>query len=539
MRTKEQNEQLAQLLFPEVKDCPEDVLSRYPERETKGMVLRFAPSPTGFMHIGNVYTGLVCTKLANQTEGISVLRIEDTDKEREIKNGITQIVTGLRGFGVEFDEGMVNETEERGQYGPYLQSKRLDIYKVFAKYLVSKGYAYPCFMKEEELEKMRKTQEELKVATGCYGKWAKWRDAGMEDIKKKLENGESFVIRLYSTGNPEKSFNFKDLIKGGVTLRENNMDAVLLKSDGYPTYHLAHPIDDTLMRITHVIRGEEWFSSLPLHIELFNKLGFDLLPYAHVSPLMKSEGGKKRKLSKRKDPEAAVSYYIERGYPKKGILEYLLNIANSNFYDWRIQNPDKSLDEFELKFEKFNSSGALFDIVKLDNICKNYIATLSAEEVYNNALQWARDFDEEIAKLLEGNREYCIAIFDIERTGDKVRKDIVKFEDVRNQMTMFFDELLSKEDVADIAERVREEDQKVILTKYLEIFEIGDSPDQWFEKIRNLSKDLGFEKVGEVAMVLRVAITHRTQTPDLYQVIKVLGEEKVRERIKNYLDLMV
>jgi glutamyl-tRNA synthetase len=539
MRTKEQNEQLAQLLFPEVKESPEDVLSRYPERKTDGMVLRFAPSPTGFMHIGNVYTGLVCTKLANQTDGVSILRIEDTDKEREIENGVTQIVNGLKGFGIEFDEGMVNEEEGKGDYGPYIQSKRLDIYKVFAKDLVSKGYAYPCFMTSEELEEMREKQEELKVPTGSYGKWAKWRDADIEDIKNMLDNNEEFVIRLYSTGDPEKSFNFKDLIKGGVTLRENNMDAVLLKSDGYPTYHFAHPIDDTLMKITHVIRGDEWFSSLPLHVELFNKLGFDLLPYAHVSPLMKSEEGKKRKLSKRKDPEAAVSYYIERGYPKKGIIEYLLNIANSNFYDWRIQNPDKSLEEFELKFDKFNSSGALFDIVKLDNICKNYIATLSAEQVYEKALQWARDFDEEIAKLLEENKEYCIAIFNIERTGEKIRKDLVKFEDVRGQMTIFFDDLLSKEDVPDITDRVGEEDQKVILIKYLEIFEIEDSSDEWFEKIRNLARDLGSEKVGEVAMVLRVAITHRTQTPDLYQVIKVLGEEKVRERIRNYIDLMI
>jgi glutamyl-tRNA synthetase len=539
MRTKEQNEQLAQLLFPEVKESPEDVLSRYPERKTEGMVLRFAPSPTGFMHIGNVYTGLVCTKLANQTDGVSILRIEDTDKEREIENGVTQIVNGLKGFGIEFEEGMVNEEEGKGDYGPYIQSKRLDIYKVFAKDLVSKGYAYPCFMTSEELEEMREKQEELKVPTGSYGKWAKWRDADIEDIKNMLDNNEEFVIRLYSTGDPEKSFNFKDLIKGGVTLRENNMDAVLLKSDGYPTYHFAHPIDDTLMKITHVIRGDEWFSSLPLHVELFNKLGFDLLPYAHVSPLMKSEEGKKRKLSKRKDPEAAVSYYIERGYPKKGIIEYLLNIANSNFYDWRIQNPDKSLEEFELKFDKFNSSGALFDVVKLDNICKNYIATLSAEQVYEKALQWARDFDEEIAKLLEEKKEYCIAIFNIERTGEKIRKDLVKFQDVRDQMSIFFDDLLTKEDVPDITDRVGEEDQKAILTKYLEIFEIEDSSDEWFEKIRNLSKDLGFEKVGEVAMVLRVAITHRTQTPDLYQVIKVLGEEKMRERIKNYIDLMI
>jgi len=539
MRTKEQNEQLAQLLFPEVKESPEDVLSRYPERQTEGMILRFAPSPTGFMHIGNVYSGLVCTKLAKQTNGVSILRIEDTDKNREIENGVTQIVKGLKGFGIEFDEGMISEEESKGDYGPYLQSKRLDIYKVFAKDLVSKGYAYPCFLKGEELEEMREKQEELKVATGCYGKWAKWRDAEIEDIKHKLESGEEFVVRLYSSGDPEKAFDFKDLIKGGVTLRENNMDAVLLKSDGYPTYHFAHPIDDTLMGITHVIRGDEWFSSLPLHVELFDKLGFDLLPYAHFTPLMKSEEGKKRKLSKRKDPEAAVSYYIERGYPREGIIEYLLNIANSNFYDWRIQNPDKNPDEFELKFDKFNSSGALFDVVKLDNICKNYIATLSAEEVYNSALQWAKDFDEEIASLLEENKEHCIAIFNIERTGEKIRKDLVKFQDVRDQMAIFFDDLLSKEGVPDITERVGEEDQKAILTKYLEIFEIGDSSDEWFDKIKNLSKDLGFEKVGDVAMVLRVAITHRTQTPDLYQVIRVLGEEKVRERIKNYLDLMI
>lgn len=539
MRTKEQNEQLAGLLFPEVKETPEDILKRYPERKTEGMVLRFAPSPTGFMHIGNVFTGLVCTKLAGQTDGVSILRIEDTDKEREVENGVTQIVNGLKGFGIEFDEGMVNEEEGKGEYGLYIQSKRLDIYKVFAKDLVSKGYAYPCFMKEEELEEMREKQEELKVATGSYGEWAKWRDAELEDIKKKLEVGEDFVIRLYSTGDPDNSFNFKDLIKGGVTLRENNMDAVLLKSDGYPTYHFAHPIDDTLMRITHVIRGDEWLSSVPLHVELFDKLGLELLPYAHVSPLMKSEDGKKRKLSKRKDPEAAVSYYIERGYPKKGILEYLLNIANSNFYDWRIQNPDKSIDEFELKFEKFNSSGALFDVVKLDNVCKNYIATLSAEEVYDKALEWAKDYDDEISTLLKDNREYCISIFNIERTGEKIRKDLVKFEDVRDQMTIFFDELLSKEDVPDITERVSEEDQKAILSKYLEIFDIEDSAEEWFEKIRNLSKDLGFEKVGDVAMVLRVAITHRTQTPDLYQVIAVLGEDKVRERIKNYTDLMI
>jgi glutamyl-tRNA synthetase len=539
MRTKEQNSQLAQLLFPNVKQVPKDILKKYPERKTKGMVLRFAPSPTGFIHIGNVYTGLTCTKLANQTEGVSILRIEDTDKEREVEGGVSQIVNGLKWFGIEFDEGMLGEENERGDYGPYIQSKRLDIYKVFVKDLVSKGYAYPCFLKEDELESIREKQKELGVRTGCYRKWAKWRDASLEEIKEILDKGEDFVVRLYSTGDSEKTFNMKDLVKGGVTLRENDMDAILLKSDGYPTYHLAHPIDDTLMRITHVVRGDEWFSSLPLHVELFEKLGFDLLPYAHLSPLMKSEDGNRRKLSKRKDPEFAVSYYIEKGYPKKGILEYLLNIANSNFYDWRIQNPEKDIAEFELKLEKYNSSGALFDVVKLNNICKDYIATLTAEEVYNKALKWAKEFDKEIYSLMQENKDYCIEIFNIERTGDKIRKDLIKFEDVRGQLVIFFDSLLEKENTEDISGRVKEEVQVDILKKYLEVFDPEDTQEQWFEKIREISKEFNFEKVGDVAMVIRVAITRRTRTPDLYEIINVLGEEKVRDRVQKYIELMV
>lgn len=539
MRTKEQNIQLAQMLFANVTEIPKDLLEKYPERKVKSMVLRFAPSPTGFMHIGNVFTGLTCTKLAKQTEGISILRIEDTDKEREVENGVTQIVEGLKGFGIEFDEGMLNEDKERGEYGPYIQSKRLNIYKVFAKDLVSKGYAYPCFFKEEELEEIREKQKELNIRTGCYGKWAKWRDASLEQIEKMLDKGEKFVIRLYSTGDSEKTFNIKDLVKGGVTLRENDMDAVLLKSDGYPTYHFAHPIDDTLMRITHIIRGDEWFSSLPLHVELFDKLNLPLLPYAHLSPLMKSENGKKRKLSKRKDPEFAVSYYIEKGYPKKGIIEYLLNIANSNFYDWRIQNPEKDLDDFQLKLEKFNSSGALFDIDKLDNTCKNYIATLTAQEVYDMSLVWAEKFDEEIYSLMKENKDYCIKIFKIERTGDKIRKDLVKFEDVRDQLTIFFDELLEKEGIEEVSEKVGQKKQVEILIKYLKVFDIEDNQEEWFDKIKDIAKELGFEKVGDVAMVLRVAVTHRTRTPDLYQIMNVLGEEKVRERVQKYIDIMV
>jgi glutamyl-tRNA synthetase len=293
------------------------------------------------------------------------------------------------------------------------------------------------------------------------------------------------------------------------------------------------------MRITHVIRGDEWFSSLPLHVELFEKLGLDLLPYAHLAPLMKLEDGKKRKLSKRKDPEFAVSYYIEKGYPKKGIIEYLLNIANSNFYDWRIQNPEKGIEEFELKLEKYNSSGALFDVIKLNDICKDYIATLTAEEVYGKALQWAKQFDEEIYSLMKENKEYCIKIFNIERTGDKIRKDLIKFEDVRDQLTIFFDDLLKKEEIEDISQRVSKAKQKAILEKYLNIFDVDDSQEEWFAKIRKLTEELAIEKVGDVAMVLRVAITHKTRTPDLYEIIKVLGKEKVLERIHNYIDTVI
>ncbi|HOF79302.1 MAG TPA: glutamate--tRNA ligase family protein, partial [Candidatus Dojkabacteria bacterium] len=392
MRTTEDNVILSQLLFPDVVETPQSMFGKYPKRELPdgAMVLRFAPSPTGFLHIGTVYMGMINTIIAKQTKGVSILRIEDTDKNREVENGVMTIVEGLRNFGIDFDEGMIGDNQSKGKYGPYIQSKRLDIYKVFAKDLVSKGYAYPCFMTERELENIRKEQEEKKLRTGCYGKWAIWRDRSLEDVKAMLEKDEKFVIRLYSTGDIEKSFNMMDLIKGYVTLRENDMDAVLLKSDGFPTYHFAHPIDDILMGITLVTRGDEWFSSVPLHVELFQKLGFKQIPYAHFSPLMKTENGSKRKLSKRKDPEADVQYYISKGYPKEGVKEYLLNIANSNFYDWKIQHPGKSPEEFALRLDKFNKAGSLFDIVKLDDMCKNYIASLSAEQVYDQALTWVQ-----------------------------------------------------------------------------------------------------------------------------------------------------
>lgn len=540
MRTPEDNVTLSQLLFPDVVQTPQDILNKYPRRELEegAMVLRFAPSPTGFLHIGGVFTSLVGRFLSKQSKGIFILRIEDTDKTREVENGIAGIVKGFKGFGIEFDEGMLDEQNSKGEYGPYIQSKRLDIYKVFAKDLVSKGFAYPCFMTEQELENIRKEQEENKLRTGCYGKWATWRDRSLEDVKAMLEKGEKFVIRLYSTGDIEKSFNMTDLIKGGVTLRENDMDVVLLKSDGYPTYHFAHPIDDILMGITLVTRGDEWFSSVPLHVELFQKLGFKQIPYAHFSPLMKTEGGSKRKLSKRKDPESDVMFYIENGYPIDGVKEYLLNIANSNFYDWRIQNPKVSINEFNIKLEKLSKSGALFDIVKLDDMCKNYIATLSSRQVYDQALIWAEEYGKEIASVLKENKDYCIKIFGIERDGPKVRKDIVKYADIKEQLTIFFDNMFENLEYEDISERIDSTKQKEILEKYLKVFEISNSVETWFEGVKKLAEEIGV-KAGEIAMVLRVAITKKTKSPDLYQIISVLGKDRVMERLEKYLGKVI
>ncbi len=540
MRTTEDNIVLSQLLFPDVVETPQSMFGKYPKRELPdgAMVLRFAPSPTGFLHIGTVYMGMINTIIAKQTKGVSILRIEDTDKNREVKNGVMTIVEGLRNFGIDFDEGMIGDNQSKGEYGPYIQSKRLDIYKVFAKDLVSKGYAYPCFMTERELENIRKEQEEKKLRTGCYGKWAIWRDKSLEDVKAMLKKDEKFVIRLYSTGDIEKSFNMMDLIKGYVTLRENDMDAVLLKSDGFPTYHFAHPIDDILMGITLVTRGDEWFSSVPLHVELFQKLGFKQIPYAHFSPLMKTENGSKRKLSKRKDPEADVQYYISKGYPKEGVKEYLLNIANSNFYDWKIQHPGKSPEEFALRLDKFNKAGSLFDIVKLEDMCKNYIASLSAEQVYDQALTWVQEYDKEVANILKENKDYCIKIFGIEREGPKVRKDIVKYSDVKEQLAIFFDTMFENIEYEDISGIIESTKQKEILEKYLKVFEIPNSVETWFEGVKKLAEEMG-AKTGEIAMVLRVAITKKTKSPDLYQVISILGEDKVRERLEKYLGKVI
>jgi glutamyl-tRNA synthetase len=495
--------------------------------------------------LGNVYTALIDRKLANQTNGVCILRIEDTDKKREVEGGTDFLINRLSEFGIEFDESV-----HSGSYGPYIQSERKDIYKIFAKDMVARGVAYPCFTSEEELEEIRKKQEELGVRTGIYGSFAKWRDASLEDIKEQLDNGNDFVIRLYSTGDFEQKFEFDDAIKGRCTFSENDMDIVLLKSDSYPTYHFAHPIDDTLMAINLVIRTTEWFPSVPIHLEIFDKLGFDHIEYAHPSPLMKMDNGNKRKLSKRKDPEADSRFFLNKGYPVVGIAEYFLNIMNSNFSDWRIQNPDKPYSEFELKLSKFNKSGALFDMVKLEDTCKEYVARLTAQEVYDEVFRWAQKNDSELVKRMEENRDYCISIFNIEREGNQIRKDIVKWEDVYDQFSIFFDDMYEELDRVELPENVDKEDVKKIINMFLDTYDMSDSAEQWFNKVKDIGNELGYTsdykaykadpdqykgKVGDVAMVLRIVLTKKARTPDLHQVMQVIGKEKVEQRLKDFV----
>jgi glutamyl-tRNA synthetase len=546
MRTEEENREIAQLLFPDVAESVEDIFKRYPKRKLKDsqLVVRFAPSPTGFLHLGSVYTSLINRKLADQTNGICILRIEDTDKKREIEGGIDLIINGLEKFGIKFDESV-----KKGKYGPYIQSERRDIYKVFAKDMIARGCAYPCFASEEELEEIRKKQSENGERTGYYGKWALWRDAKVEDIKGALNEGRKFVVRLYSTGNFNNKFTFNDLIKGNCTFSENDMDIVLLKSDGLPTYHFAHPIDDTLMGVNLVIRTYEWFPSVPLHLEIFSKLGFKSIKYAHPAPLMKMDVGSKRKLSKRKDLEADASFFLHQGYPLVGIMEYFLSIMNSNFEDWRIKNPSLPYTAFELKLEKFNKAGALFDMVKLTDVCKEYISRLSAEDVYNFVLEWAKEFDTDIYNKMISNKGYCISIFNIEREGDKKRKDMSKWSDVREQFKIFFDDMFEnmKKDVLDIDRKL----QINILKEFLATYYYGDNSTEWFNKIKKIAQDNGFAvdykeyekepskykgKVGDVAGVIRVAVTGKKQSPDLYQVMQVMGDSRVRNRIEKYIN---
>ncbi len=540
---------LANVIFPEAKDITY-YEEKYPERNLKegAIVTRFAPSPTGFVHIGGLYQSLIARKLANQTEGVFLLRIEDTDQKREVENGITDIVQSLDRFGIEPDEGMISETEGKGNYGPYRQSMRKEIYQSYAKYLIEQGKAYPCFCTPEDLEEMRTKQENAKIRPGYYGVWAKCRNITVEEAIEKINNGEKYIVRFKSPGREDRKIKHHDVIKGNVDFPENDQDIVIIKADGLPTYHFAHAVDDHLMRTTHVIRGDEWLSSVPLHLQLFHELGFKAPKYAHIAPIMKNDNGNKRKLSKRKDPEAAVSYYDEMGIPKEAVNEYLLNIANSNFENWRRANKDKSIDEFELQLNKMSVSGALFDMVKLLDVGKTVISKFTAEEVYENALNWAKTYDKELEEMLQ-DKEYALKIFGIERGNKKPRKDIAKWSDVKENIEyMYDDKFFAKEQEYPYQVINEKEDVDKILDLYMKkYYDKSDDKQQWFDKIKELAGELGYAKevkeykanpdaykahVGDVSTVLRVALTGRTNTPDMYEIMQVLGKESIKKRFE-------
>ena len=539
---------LANLIFPDAKEISY-YEEKYPERNLKegAVVSRFAPSPTGFVHIGGLYQALVAKEMTKKTDGVFFLRVEDTDQKREVENGVTGIVNSLKDFDILPDEGMITETEEKGNYGPYRQSLRKDIYQAYAKYLLEQGKAYPCFCSAEEVEEIRKKQESAKIRPGYYGVWAKCRNLTVEEAAEKIKNGENYIIRFKSPGREDRKIKHHDIIKGNVDFPENDQDIVIIKADGLPTYHFAHAVDDHLMRTTHVIRSDEWLSSVPLHLQLFHELGFKAPKYAHISPIMKNDNGNKRKLSKRKDPEAAVSYYKEEGIPVLAVKEYLLNIANSTFENWRRANPDKSIDDFDFNLNKMSVSGALFDMVKLLDIGKTVISKMTAEEVYNCAMEWANEYDKELAEMLE-NKEYSLKVLGIERGNKKPRKDISKWSDVKNSIIYMYDDKFFGGDVSYDYGKISDkaEIEKITKTYINEYFDINDDKDIWFNKIKDLAEKLGYARevkaykaepekwpghVGDISTVLRVKLTGRQNTPDMYEIMQVLGKDSVERRL--------
>ncbi|MBQ9279690.1 MAG: glutamate--tRNA ligase [Clostridia bacterium] len=548
------SKELADLMFPNIDKTPEYYEELYPKRNLPegAMVTRFAPSPTGFIHIGSLFGANLDRRLADQSNGVCYLRIEDTDGKREIDDGINVIINGLKVFGIEFDEGAVSESEEKGSYGPYIQSRRKDIYQCYAKSLVERGLAYPCFCTPEELDAIRERQEKLKIVPGYYGEFATCRKLSVSQMIERVKNGEPYVVRLKSPGSMSKKIRFKDAVRGVIEFPENVQDIVIIKSDGLPTYHFAHAIDDHLMRTTHVIRGEEWVSSIPLHVQLFEVLGFEMPEYIHTPTIMKDDEGSKRKISKRKDPEAAASYYKDNGIPKEAVIDYLMNILNSNFENWRKENPLAPLSEFKVDPHKISSSGALLDLVKLADVSKNTIATFSAQRVYEEGLAWAEEFDTELAGLMKRYPDYTKGILNIERTGTKVRKDISKWADLRDNLEYLYDEVFFTKEHEDEWQKITEASEiKEILKAYLEVFDENDDKDTWFAKMKDVSEKFGYARevkdfkknpdsykghVGDISTVIRVALTGRRNTPDLYEILKLMGRERAEKRFARLED---
>ena len=542
---------LANLLFPNETDTPESLEEKFPLRQLPegAVVTRMAPSPTGFVHLGNLVQGLTAERMAHQSGGVLFLRVEDTDAKREVPGAVEVLINTLKHYGISFDEGATIDGDN-GVYGPYRQRQRAAIYHVYAKKLVAEGMAYPCFCTEDELAAMREQQEANKENTGYYGKYAMWRDRSMEDIQAQLDAGNPWVLRFRSTGSIENQYKFDDLVKGKLTITENDVDHVLLKSDGIPTYHFAHAVDDHLMRTTHVVRGDEWLPTLPFHIQLFKALGFRIPKYVHIGPLMKMDGTSKRKLSKRKDPELALTFYKAEGFPVEAVYEYIMTILNSNFEDWRRANPTAPADDFKFSPKKLNPAGSLFDYAKLTDVSKNEIAKMDAQKVYTLLTEWAEEFDTEFADKLKAQPEYATAILAIGRGGKKPRKDIATWKEAKPYMGFFYDEYLESP-VFD--EKFSKDTISQALQLFLERFDISDDSNIWFDKVKAITEEMGFTTdmkaykadptafpgtVADISTFIRQAVTGKTNSPDLYTVMQILGYDRTVSRINAVLETL-
>lgn len=542
---------LAEVLFPDISETVDYYENEvFPQRKLPegAKVTRLGPSPTGFIHLGNLYGAFVDERLAHQSSGVFFLRIEDTDEKRKVEGAVETIISSLKYFGLNFDEGVLLDGE-KGNYGPYYQSDRSRIYQCVAKHLVEQGRAYPCFCTEKELEEIRNQQTKQTVNTGYYGKWARDRNLTLEEVQSHLNNKEEYVIRFKSMGTEEGTFEIDDAIRGRLTIHENYQDAVILKANGIPTYHFAHVVDDHLMRVTHVVRGEEWLSTLPIHYEIFITLGWNIPVYCHTAHLMKMDNGSKRKLSKRKDPELGLGYYMDLGYHPAAVREYLLTILNSNYEEWRTENQDIPAEEFEFMLGKMSNSGALFDLDKLNNISKDVLLKIPAEEIYEFLLSWAREYKDEIVNILEDNKQSVIKMLSVGRGGNKPRKDLMYCQQIFEFISYFFDEYF--EVVDNYPENINTEEAKKLLKLYLETYNHSDDQSQWFEKIRVISQENGyaakpkdFKKnpdmykghVGDVSSVIRIAVVGKSSSPDVWELQQIMGEDKVRRRIEKAIN---
>lgn len=547
MNRTDANLRMAELLFPHITKTPDDYEALYPKRDLPqgAMVTRIAPSPTGFMHFGNLYGALIDERLAHQSGGVFYLRIENTDAKREVEGAVDVILTSLNAFGLNFDEG-ATRGEDKGTYGPYRQRDRAEIYQTVAKDLVTKGLAYPCFCTEEDLQALHDKQEAEGANYGYYGKWALHADITVEEAEALIKEGKPYVVRFRSPGKEDVRIKYKDLAKGEIEMPENCTDIVLLKSDGIPTYHFAHVVDDHFMRTTHVVRGEEWLSTFPYHLQMFDTLGWEKPAYIHTAHMLKQDGTSKRKLSKRKDPEARLTYYLQEGYPAACVIEYLMTVLNSNFEEWRRKNPEADLNEFRFKAEKMGVSGAVFDIEKLNDISKNLISKMTGEEVYEATAAWAKEYNPDFYGLLTRDPAYSKAILSIGRGGKKPRKDFTVWSDVPYYMAFFFEETFETD--YPFPETMSKADIRRVLTEYPEhYYDPADDQQTWFNKVKQLTEAMGYAtdmkaykadpdafpgSVADISAVLRVAVTGRTASPDTYAVMNILGQETVLARLK-------